>query len=550
MSWKFSCFGGARPGCGSFKPGSGGVLRSTPVKNSHASPYAGRDRGDDDVDATLAYQDHHRRQQHYRQTPIAESKSVSSEETQLSIASGYGQKKARARGPDSQEVEMLRPPQKQVRSDGTREANELGSGSVASKNTMGTSDDIDSTLSGLLGSISLDSGPRRRHQLKQAQITDEISWQDSLARRAKEERKSYIQNNLNMDLQRHQACRQKVAQHLEQLKEAENRAHIEEEKQALRHQERIAQIKQSQEKLRKEHELSLGKLSSSLVRRSASSSSLPFDGLPPYSTVQERLALRFGNLSSDAIAKVQEVTTPSIGRGSEIIVSHFKMEILRQHMRLLHGTTWLNDEIVNFCMQLINARDLRDTELRAKYMAANSKEQPHATRRVWCTNSFFMFKLRRDGYKGVKRWAKKAKILDVFTLSRMIVPVNISNSHWTSCHVDFHHKEIIYYDSLGARGDEYLEEVLGYLKQTHLVKKDCPMPDIESWKLRNTGRTVPQQKNMSDCGMFTCAFAMFLSDPFVKGQNGALGLPLDFQQKHMPLLRKRLAWDILRKYLD
>lgn len=68
--------------------------------------------------------------------------------------------------------------------------------------------------------------------------------------------------------------------------------------------------------------------------------------------------------------------------------------------------------------------------------------------------------------------------------------------------------------------------------------------------MRNTGTSVPQQKNGSDCGMFTCAFAMFLTDPYVRGQGGGLGIPLEFRQYDMPRFRKRLACDILRAHLD
>ena len=45
----------------------------------------------------------------------------------------------------------------------------------------------------------------------------------------------------------------------------------------------------------------------------------------------------------------------------------------------------------------------------------------------------------------------------------------------------------------------------------------------------------PQQHNGVDCGAFLCTTANFLS----------MGQPLTFTQQNMPMLRKRIAVDIL-----
>lgn len=55
-----------------------------------------------------------------------------------------------------------------------------------------------------------------------------------------------------------------------------------------------------------------------------------------------------------------------------------------------------------------------------------------------------------------------------------------------------------------------------------------------------TPSNIPQQRNMSDCGVFTCMFAERLSRNH----------PFDFSQKDMTAIRRRMALDIKRKKLS
>uniref|UniRef100_A0A914PYY7 Ubiquitin-like protease family profile domain-containing protein n=1 Tax=Panagrolaimus davidi TaxID=227884 RepID=A0A914PYY7_9BILA len=45
---------------------------------------------------------------------------------------------------------------------------------------------------------------------------------------------------------------------------------------------------------------------------------------------------------------------------------------------------------------------------------------------------------------------------------------------------------------------------------------------------------IPTQQRDSDCGMFACKFAEYASRR----------AKIDFDQKHMPYFRKRMAWEI------
>ena len=165
--------------------------------------------------------------------------------------------------------------------------------------------------------------------------------------------------------------------------------------------------------------------------------------------------------------------------------------------------------------------------------------------------------VRCGPYKDVKRWAKKGNLgganNSIFDLWKMIVPINIGNLHWTSIHVDFKTKAILYLDSMGGGGQKYLNLVMHYLKGEHLAKFDTSLDESE-WTMKSFGRTIPQQQNGSDCGTFTCTFAIYATDTLIRGcglgGSKVHGLPFEFGQEDMPYMRRRLALDILQKRLD
>eukprot|EP00953_Heterococcus_sp_UTEX-ZZ885_P019118 10679-Heterococcus_DN1.PRE.1 len=88
---------------------------------------------------------------------------------------------------------------------------------------------------------------------------------------------------------------------------------------------------------------------------------------------------------------------------------------------------------------------------------------------------------------------------------------------------------------MGGRGSSYTEALEQWLDDEHVTRKgsECAI----EWELVPTLPTVPQQSNGSDCGVFSCMFADYISED----------LPLQFSQADMPHFRQRLALQILRK---
>uniref|UniRef100_A0A8B9V3Q8 Ubiquitin-like protease family profile domain-containing protein n=2 Tax=Anatinae TaxID=2068716 RepID=A0A8B9V3Q8_9AVES len=206
------------------------------------------------------------------------------------------------------------------------------------------------------------------------------------------------------------------------------------------------------------------------------------------------------------------------GNQDEVLSEAFRLTITRKDIQTLNNLNWLNDEIINFYMNLLMER---------------SKEKGLPT--VHAFNTFFFTKLKTAGYQAVKRWTKK---VDIFSVDLLLVPIHLG-VHWCLAVVDFRKKTITYYDSMGGINSEACRILLQYLKQESLDKKRKEF-DTNGWSLLSKkSQEIPQQMNGSDCGMFACKYA----DCITKDK------PINFTQQHMPYFRKRMAWEILHRKL-
>uniref|UniRef100_A0A8C3JIE8 SUMO specific peptidase 1 n=1 Tax=Calidris pygmaea TaxID=425635 RepID=A0A8C3JIE8_9CHAR len=174
------------------------------------------------------------------------------------------------------------------------------------------------------------------------------------------------------------------------------------------------------------------------------------------------------------------------GNQDEVLSEAFRLTITRKDIQTLNNLNWLNDEIINFYMNLLMER---------------SKEKGLPA--VHAFNTFFFTKLKTAGYQAVKRWTKK---VDIFSVDLLLVPIHLG-VHWCLAVVDFRKKTITYYDSMGGINSEACRILLQYLKQESLDKKRKEF-DTNGWSLLSKkSQEIPQQMNGSDCGMFACKYA-------------------------------------------
>ncbi|KAB1270265.1 Sentrin-specific protease 1 [Camelus dromedarius] len=121
------------------------------------------------------------------------------------------------------------------------------------------------------------------------------------------------------------------------------------------------------------------------------------------------------------------------GNQDEVLSEAFRLTITRKDIQTLNHLNWLNDEIINFYMNMLMER---------------SKEKGLPS--VHAFNTFFFTKLKTAGYQAVKRWTKK---VDVFSVDILLVPIHLG-VHWCLAVVDFRKKNITYYDSMGGINNE------------------------------------------------------------------------------------------------
>ncbi|KAG8135847.1 putative Sentrin-specific protease 2 protein [Naja naja] len=204
----------------------------------------------------------------------------------------------------------------------------------------------------------------------------------------------------------------------------------------------------------------------------------------------------------------KEITNAlSYGQDDEILTSAFKLNITRRDIQTLRNQQWLND--------------------------VRNKMPGFPVLYVFST--FFYSKLSSMGYNAVKRWTKE---VDLFQHDIILVPIHI-RLHWALVVIDLRRKTIKYFDSMGQNGTRICMRLLQYLQEESKAKKNLDI-NISSWTLYSMKpHEIPQQLNGSDCGMFTCKFADFVSRD----------KPIAFTQFHMPYYRKKMVWEILHQQL-
>jgi len=254
--------------------------------------------------------------------------------------------------------------------------------------------------------------------------------------------------------------------------------------------------------------------------KTSSSEVFPPSVLDDQSRVKELILAR-----KDDISDEDKVHFSSVMRRPpthEVVILKYKIDMTYAKIQVLKPGTWLNDEVINFYMSMLQERDSQ--------LAVEGRRTSHYF------NSFFMSKLlerEQYAYSNVRRWSKS---FDVFSKDKIFIPVNIHNTHWTMAVVFIVKKEVHYYDSMSGSGRKYLSALQQWLKDEAKDKKGVDL-DTADWKLLDREPDVPQQSNGYDCGVFSIMCADYLSDDLPIGS---------YSQSEMPAYRVKIGCSILR----
>ena len=167
-------------------------------------------------------------------------------------------------------------------------------------------------------------------------------------------------------------------------------------------------------------------------------------------------------------------------------------------VRVVTPNTWLNDESVNGYLKLATAH--------------HNALHPSITPKSYAFTSFMFKTMQTKGYKGVERWAKRAKIegAKLLGLDTIFFPIN-DGAHWTLMAVHPARRTAHYYDSMNrplkgrklSGGIAYFELLKMWLQGELgglFVERDWTFEQEES----------PRQNNLDDCGVFTITTAKML----------------------------------------
>lgn len=239
-----------------------------------------------------------------------------------------------------------------------------------------------------------------------------------------------------------------------------------------------------------------------------------YEAEPPVLEDQQVEEDKFPELTDKMLAVVNDALRPQ--PSEEVLVEGYKLQIRRRDMESLAGLNWLNDEIINFYMNQLVER-------------GEQEGKP----KVYAFNTFFYPKVMGQGHESVRRWTRR---VDIFSKDYILIPVHLG-MHWCLAVIDFKKKMIRYFDSMGGNNVGCLNALKDYLCAESLDKKKQKF-DLSEWKTE-IAKDIPQQMNGSDCGMFACKFAEYITRE----------ADINFSQEHMPYFRKRMVYEIVTKQL-
>jgi sentrin-specific protease 1 len=140
---------------------------------------------------------------------------------------------------------------------------------------------------------------------------------------------------------------------------------------------------------------------------------------------------------------------------------------------------------------------------------------------------FFHVTLMAEGvysYESVAGWPRAVGIFELF--DKILIPINVDNTHWIAAMVSMTEKCIQIYDPLGQHHTNarlYFDRILRFLGDEHLNQKGgVALPEASSWRLVLQDPHLPTQPNDYDCGVFVSAFIYFtvLNLPFRRAPGG------------------------------
>ena len=239
---------------------------------------------------------------------------------------------------------------------------------------------------------------------------------------------------------------------------------------------------------------------------------------------------------------MDEWLAPGGGAPTEELAELNNVPVSRRDIATLRPGEWLNDEVINFYMELLKQRASADMSL------GDGKRFP----KCHIFSTMFYPKLMQNAtfdYSRVRRWtmAKKMAHGDVFGMDLVLVPIHCNGNHWTLAVINFVDRRFEYHDSLRGSGRHVIKNLRDWLRKESADKRKCEWEGWEEiaghpndgewrngWSEKEWERGIPQQRNGFDCGVFMCKNADY------HARDGLL----NFTQADIDYFRRRIVLEI------
>jgi sentrin-specific protease 1 len=195
------------------------------------------------------------------------------------------------------------------------------------------------------------------------------------------------------------------------------------------------------------------------------------------------------------------------GPPSDVLASgrfawHGDLSFTRKDAWTTRPDAWLNDEMVNFTIGAMAAREARRVESHGE---ASGRPRTHFM------STFFIKKLCGvDGqsydYGAVRRWTTPTRLgYDAIMCDTIVVPVH-QGIHWVLATVEPRKKRVRLYDSMLGE-DRILLNCLKRWVRDESEDKKGEAVDTRRWAAEHP-KEIPRQMNGWDCGVFMLKFSL------------------------------------------
>jgi len=202
---------------------------------------------------------------------------------------------------------------------------------------------------------------------------------------------------------------------------------------------------------------------------------------------------------------------------------------------VLQSPHWLHDVIITWWL----GYRCKKTGGLSNYSITSQRQRPQSKidgqRKTFFATPFFWNYV----LDGEVRGANETKYVDIFTCSRMLIPVNIKLKHWILACIDFEQKWIAWLDSIGDTHEQETRLLFTWLTREHSLNRSSVFEPAE-WSIHSgplPNMQVPLQSNDFDCGIFLCLYAAYLD----------LRLPLSFSQHDTRNVRTWMAHEMIEE---